>query len=446
MTKKAQPQYLGAIVANCKGEIFELEDFAAVGMANGDLVPLTRENTQLLPHGSELMLLPNRTPILYNLENGEFEAWPQNPYDPDEAIYPVAAFNSPGVLVSLISAHGEDYNNDDLPLPLFSYGAVGADGEMSRSAVLTVDREKRQDLRCMKIEAVQKGVAEIKAKMPQNRLFKHLQKCALEYGCPAGKNFFLGRFEAPLPTAVTCNARCLGCISMQGEESLIHHSQDRIMFTPTPEEVAEIALTHIKRVSQSVVSFGQGCEGEPLMAAKVIEPAIKLIRAETQEGTVHLNSNASLPKVLESLFDAGLDSLRVSINSLREPCYNAYFRPVNYTFADVMASIKLALERGKFVSLNYFSLAGFTDAEKEHEALLKFLDEYPIHMIQWRNLNFDPRLYWDIMDKADFGGRPLGMQTVLNNVKAKRSDILFGYFNPPKEKTARMVAHAVDRH
>lgn len=437
---------MGALAANRKGEIFELPGFAAVGMANGDLTPLTYENTQLLPYGSELMLMPNRTPLFYNLENGEFEAWPQNPYDAEEDIYPVAAFNSPGVLVSLVCAHGEDFYGDSLPLPLFSYGAVGAYGELYRSAVLTVDREKRQDLRCMKTQAVQKGVAEIKAKMPQNRLFKHLQKCALEYGCPAGKNFFLGRFEAPLPTAVTCNARCLGCISMQGDESCIPHSQDRIMFTPTPEEIAEIALTHINRTPQGVVSFGQGCEGEPLTAIKVIEPAIRLIRSQTAEGSIHLNSNASLPDVLAKLFDAGLDSLRVSINSLRESCYNAYFRPVNYTFADVMTSIGMALERGKFVSLNYFSLAGFTDAEKEHAALLKFLNAYPVHMIQWRNLNFDPRLYWDIMDKAEFGGRPLGMQTVLNNVKTQWPRMLFGYFNPPKEKTAGMVANAMDRH
>lgn len=432
-------QYLGAIAANCRGEIFELEGFAAVGMANGDLVPLTYANTQLLPHGSELMLMPNRVPIFHNLETGEFEAWPQNPYDPEEQIYPVAAFNSPGVLVSLISAHGEDYYEDELPLPLFSYGAVGAHGELYRSAVITVDREKRQDLRLMKVENVQKGVAQMQKVMPRNRLFKHLQKCALEYGCPAGKNFFLGRFEAPLPTAVTCNARCLGCISMQAEESCIHHSQDRIQFTPTPEEIAEIALTHIKRVPQAVVSFGQGCEGEPLTAHKVIEPAIRMIRAETAKGTVHLNSNASLPKVLENLFEAGLDSLRVSINSLRPVCYNAYFNPVGYTFDDVMAGIRLALERGKFVSLNYFSLAGFTDSEREHAALMAFLDEYPVHMIQWRNLNFDPRLYWDIMDKAEFGGRPLGMQTVLDNVKAAHPHMIFGYFNPPKEKTMEVL-------
>lgn len=414
-----------------------MEGFAAVGMANGELVPLTRGNTQLMPFGSELMLLPNRVPIFYNLANGEFEAWPQNPYNETEDIFPVAAFNSPGALVSLISAHGEDYYEDDQPLPLFSYGAVGADGEHNRSAVITVDREKRQDLRCMKIEAVQKGVAKIQQTMPQNRLFKHLRKCALEYGCPAGKNFFLGRFEAPLPTAVTCNARCLGCISMQEDESCIHHSQDRIQFTPTADEIAAIALTHIRRVSQAVVSFGQGCEGEPLTAHKVIEPAIRFIRSATAAGTIHLNSNASLPQILEQLFDAGLDSLRVSINSLREPCYNAYFRPWGYCFADVKASVRLALERGKFVSLNYFSLPGFTDLEKEHAALLDFLDEYPVHMIQWRNLNFDPRLYWDIMDKADFGGKPIGMQAVLDNVKAKRPDIMFGYFNPPKEKTGR---------
>ena len=104
--------------------------------------------------------------------------------------------------------------------------------------------------------------------LPDNRLARHLEHCALTYGCPAGKNFFLGRYEAPLPTSRACNARCLGCLSLQ-QESGIPCSQDRIAFTPTAEEIAEVALTHIGRVNKAVVSFGQGCEGDPLMAARL---------------------------------------------------------------------------------------------------------------------------------------------------------------------------------
>ena len=73
----------------------------------------------------------------------------------------------------------------------------------------------------------------------------------------------------------------------------IHHSQDRITFTPSPEEIAEVALAHIQRVENSVVSFGQGCEGDPLLATHVIEPAIRQIRSQTDRGTINMNTNGT---------------------------------------------------------------------------------------------------------------------------------------------------------
>jgi pyruvate-formate lyase-activating enzyme len=298
-----------------------------------------------------------------------------------------------------------------------------------------VDREPRQDLRRMKIEKVTAGVKAMRRRLPKNRLARHLEKCALTYGCPAGKNFFLGRFEAPLPTARQCNARCLGCLSLQSEDS-VHNSQDRIAFTPTPEEIAEVALTHIHRVRHSVVSFGQGCEGDPLTAAGAIEPAIRLIRARTDAGTINMNTNGSLTDVLADLFDAGLDSVRISLNSVRKPCYEAYFRPNGYGFEDVLASIDLALERGKFVAINYLNLPGFTDTPEEADALSGFLERRPIGMIQWRNLNFDPLRYWRHMRQAAPQGIPIGLQRLLDAVRAGFPDVMFGYFNPPRERFA----------
>ena len=135
----------------------------------------------------------------------------------------------------------------------------------------------------MPIAQVQRGVEKYRKKYPDNRLMRHLEKCALEYGCPAGKNFFLGRYEAPLPTSVVCNARCLGCISLQTDNNLCA-CQDRISFIPDPEEIAGVALEHILKVEKAVVSFGQGCEGEPLTSADAIEKAIVLIRGKDREG------------------------------------------------------------------------------------------------------------------------------------------------------------------
>ena len=428
--KLQEQDFVTAVVANADGEIFDLEGYAAVGRAGPELVPLTLDTTIRMPYGGELMFLPDRRPIVYNLDTGRIETLEENPYDPGTPLYPVAAFNSPGYVLSRVCAYEEKKNAKYLPL--FAYGAVGWHGNDFMSAVILVDSEKRQDLRLMQRKDVVAGVHRMQTVMPENRLRRHLEKCALEYGCPAGKNFFLGRCEAPLPTSRSCNARCIGCISLQ-ESGEIINSQDRIDFTPSPEEIAQVALEHISRVKKAVVSFGQGCEGDPLLAAHVIEPALRLIRKKTDRGTINMNTNGSLPAVMEKLFDAGLDSVRVSMNSLREDCYTAYFRPRSYVFKDVLKSIGLALERDKFVSINYLNCPGFTDTPEEVDAFIEFRKKYPIHFIQWRNLNFDPVRYCLIMERTAKHGRPMGMQTALQRIREKFPDLGYGYFNPPKE-------------
>ncbi|MBU4053422.1 MAG: radical SAM protein [Proteobacteria bacterium] len=422
--------WITGVVANAKGEIFELEGYAAVGMADTLLIPLTKKNTVAMPFGGELMLLPGRRPILFDMETGQLEVVAENPYEPGTPLFPVAVFNSPGYFNTLISAYHEDAGAEHLPL--FSYGAVGWHGNSFRTANILVDSEDRQDLRLMKREDVMKGVQKIREKMPFNRLREHLEKCALTYGCPAGKNFFLSRYEAPLPTSTVCNADCLGCISLQAHPE-IKCSQDRIDFTPLPEEIAQVALYHMEQVSRPVVSFGQGCEGDPLLAAHAIIPAMGLIREKTEKGTINMNTNGSRPDVLKKMLAAGLDSVRISLNSVRENCYTAYFRPKKYDFSHVLESIDLALTLKKFVSINYLNCPGFTDTPQEFEALCQFLKKYPVNMIQWRNLNFDPKRYWAVMEGLEPHGMPLGMKKIFNRLKKDFPALRHGYFNPPKE-------------
>ena len=302
-----------------------------------------------------------------------------------------------------------------------------------RSAVILVDDEPRQDLRLMKTQDVISGIKMIRKQMPANRLRAHLEHCAMTYGCPAGKNFFLGRYEAPLPTSKSCNAMCLGCLSLQ-QQGGVSNSQERIAFTPSPDEIAEIALYHIHRVKAAVVSFGQGCEGDPLLAADVIAPAIRLIRAKTLKGTININTNASRPEILAGLIDAGMDSMRVSMNSVRELCYKAYFRPKGYEFKDVEASIDLAITRGRHVAINYLNCPGFSDVPEEVDALKAFLTRHPLHFIQWRNLNYDPVQYLKAMHAVAVHGPPMGMAHVLRLIQEQFPGVCHGYFNPPKER------------
>ena len=86
--KKAR--FLTAVVASPEGEIFELDGYAAVGMAGNLRVPLSVEETIPLPYGTELMFLPDRNPIMYNLLTRKIETLAENPYRPGETIFPVA--------------------------------------------------------------------------------------------------------------------------------------------------------------------------------------------------------------------------------------------------------------------------------------------------------------------------------------------------------------------
>ncbi|MCP4673032.1 MAG: radical SAM protein [Desulfobacula sp.] len=392
---------------------------------------LTKEKTMAMPHGSELMMLPNRKPLVYNIARDKFEIIEHNPFNPGEKIFPVAVFNSPGY----VNQHSCAYDDKGIKnfLPLFSYGATGFGKNSFRSSAILVDMEPRQDLRQMPQKGIVKGVNRMQKKYPDNRLMRHLETCALEYGCPAGKNFFLQRYEAPLPTSTICNANCLGCISLQTIDNLCA-CQDRIGFMPTAIEIAQVSLEHIFHVKNSVVSFGQGCEGEPLTAFKAMEPAIRFIRKKTDKGTINLNTNASLPDHVEQLCKAGLDSMRVSLNSVRKNYYNAYFRPRSYQFSDVLKSIETAKLNGKFVAINYLNCPGFTDSESEFKALKEFINQYKIDMIQWRNLNFDPKKYCEIMLKIKDSGKPLGMDTIIKQLKNLYPELIHGYFNPPKSK------------
>lgn len=430
-----QDNLITAVVADKKGRIFELEGYAAVGMAGSTFEPLSTGNTIPMPYGGEFMLLPDRKPVLFNLKTNRFETVKENPYSRGEPLFPVAAFNSPGYVISHVSAYRERDNAKHLPL--FSYGAVGWHKGGFRTAVILVDSERRQDLRLMPREKITAGIRAMKKKMPENRLRAHLENCALIYGCPAAKNFFLGRYEAPLPTSKNCNARCIGCISLQ-KESEIRNSQERISFTPSPEEIAEIALEHIGKVKKSVVSFGQGCEGDPLLAAKVIGPAIRLIRSKTDRGTINMNTNGSLPDIMDWLFDAGLDSIRISMNSVRKECYDAYFRPKGYLFSDVIRSIDRALSGNVFVSINYLNCPGFTDSPEEVDALYLFLREHPINFIQWRNLNFDPLRYLKAMSKVAVMSKPFGIGEAISSLRKDFPGLSHGYFNPPKERHYEM--------
>jgi pyruvate-formate lyase-activating enzyme len=99
-----------------------------------------------------------------------------------------------------------------------------------------------------------------------------------------------------------------------------------------------------------------------------------------------------------------------------------------------MNSIGLSLEKGLYVSINYLNMPGVTDTPEELDSLFSFLKDYPIHRIQWRNLNFDPLHYFEIINRVAPSKKALGIPYLLKWIKKEFPDLSFGYFNPPREK------------
>ncbi len=410
------------LVANSDGEIIDCPEYAMAAIAGNE--PIFPKNLIPLPEGSTLYTLPGRYPIGFDEKTGEEIVLKDYL---DEPVQAVAAFVAPAY-TQLMRPAFEKTSKAPL-LPLFCYTAVGWKDDKFWVPAVRIDESKRQDSNQFSERKIKRGARELLKRYPKNRLVKHLmENCCLKYRCPAARNFALGRWEMPLPTSRACNSKCLGCISFQSTKKLCS-PQERIHFTPTAEEIAEIVIPHFENAEQPVASFGQGCEGEPLTEWETIEEAIKIIRSETQKGTINLNTNASYPEKIEQLLYSGLDSIRVSMNSAQKEYYEKYFSPSDYKFEDVVESIRITRERNKFVSLNYFVFPGFTDRKDEWLALNKLLSSPGVNMIQWRNLNIDPDWYIEEMG-IDFSCEIIGVKKVIDNVREEFPDVRFGYFNP----------------
>jgi pyruvate-formate lyase-activating enzyme len=336
---------------------------------------------------------------------------------------------APGYTRTLLPAC--DYRRKRVHLPLWSYTAVGWDEERKRFVVAAsrVDTNENWLPKNYDDRRLDPLVRKLLRELPDNRLLEQLARCAVDYHCFAAKNLFFRRWEAPLPTSPACNSRCLGCISLQPSDCC-PSNHERLGFVPTPGEIVELALPHLQEAAEPIVSYGQGCEGDPILQADTIAEATRRLKAAASRGTVNFNSNGSFPDRVRLLCDAGMDSMRFSLNSVREELYNRYYRPVGYGFGDVVASVKAAKERGLFTMINYLVSPGVTDHPEEVEALLAFIEATGIDMIQMRNLSIDPDFYNQRMGVT---GRGVGMYRMLERVKQAFPRIQYGYFNRTRE-------------
>lgn len=407
-----------------KGNIFEDPTLYAVGRAGWDAFPIPTEEWIELPDGGNLYELPGRRGIGIDVKTGEMRLC--------EKGWAVAAFIPPAHTGLYIAAY--ETLPDAPTLPLFCYTAVGWHDNKHYVPAVRIEKDIRQECAGYDDTKIDTGAHQLLAAYPENRLVKHLmEKCCMTYHCPAARNFALGRWECPIPTSPACNANCIGCISFQPEEETIVSTQDRLTFKPLAEEIVEFTVPHLMNAPFPIVSFGQGCEGEPLLMWETIREAIIEIRKHTPKGSININTNGSKPDAVKALCEAGLNSIRVSTNSARKHIYEPYYRPNNYTFEDIIESLKVVRSFGGWTSINYFVFPGMTDTVEEYEALRKLIIDTDLCMIQWRNFNIDPDWYMGKIGVHDTG-EILGVKQLMDLLREEFPNLRFGYFNPSMER------------
>ena len=383
--------------------------------------PRLSEPVPLPPHAS-LSLLPGRRPIGADGELGQVRVG-------RKTVRPlaVAAVLPPGWTRTELPSYRK------LPvaplLPQWAYTAAAWDDVRGCHVTWALHTDKRThwDPATHSTPDLPERVERLLAG-DDNPLLRQLATCALEYRCFTAQNTFYGRDEGAIPASSGCNARCVGCISDQPEEGP-PASHERLSRAPDATDMARIGIAHLMSApGRTMVSFGQGCEGEPLTRGHVIADAIGRIRARTRRGSININTNGSLPDQLEALIAAGLDSCRISLNSAHAPLYEAYYQPINYGWADVARSIHLAKRKGAYVALNLLTLPGVTDLEGEIERLCSLVSSARVDQVQTRNLAMDPEQYLAVAAGTSAGGPRLGVPELIRRLKKARKGLVIGNF------------------
>ncbi len=404
-----------------EGEVREEPRLQALAFDNQ---PLTSSDLIPLPDGVTLSMMPDRLAIGEN-RSGERQVIDLSRGWAAAALLPI------GYTRTQLPAYEKVPNTE--PLPFFGYSAVaGMNGRLYVAALQTDDPHKWLP-RVFNKRALHRLVSKKLTELPSNRIVTQHAHCALDYSCPTASNLFFGRWEMAIAVSPGCNARCIGCISKQEEEDLIS-PQDRLTFIPTVEEILQVAIPHLEQAEDAIVSFGQGCEGEPLLQWRRIEQAIKGMRTHTDQGVININTNASNPRWLQRLYDAGLDTIRASTISGHPETYTAYYRPIGYTFEDVKESLKRARDTGVYSSINLLSFPGMIDREREVEALLSFVRETDLRLIQLRNLNIDPEVLLPRMPALDSMGKALGIHAMIEIIKRELPEVEIGNFTRPVKR------------
>ena len=79
------------------------------------------------------------------------------------------------------------------------------------------------------------------------------------------------------------------------------------------------------------------------------------------------------------------------------------------------------------------------DREREVEALLEFVKETGLRLIQLRNLNIDPEVLLPRMPSLDSMGKALGMRAMIEIIRREAPEVEIGNFTRPVKRVQSAI-------
>lgn len=426
------------LFADPRGVVYDHPTLLAATRSGDDLSRPTERGVPL-PDGGSLCVLPGRLPVGVDPATGELVTLGEVRIGRRTFVpHAVGASLPPGWTRALLPAAARPAGSEALPiLPQWAYTAAALGPAGPVVFALHTDRRRHWSPRCHSTPDLGRIVKTRLDREGRNAVWSQLARCATEWRCFTAQNTFYGRDEGALPSSAGCNAACVGCLS-ETQEGMPPSSHERIARPPSAEEMAAVGISHLSSATGRVmVSFGQGCEGEPLTRWKVLERTIRLIRARTSRGSINVNTNGSLPRALEALVEAGLDACRISLNSASSDLYRAYYRPTGFGLRDVVRSMKVAKDRGAYLALNLLTFPGVTDREEEAERLWRLVEDVGVDQVQTRSLAIDPDVYMGLARRRGGRGEAIGMRALIDGFRRVRPGIVIGNFARAKGERGR---------
>ena len=221
------------------------------------------------------------------------------------------------------------------------------------------------------------------AATPGNRVLRRLAHCALEYSCRMAQNFFYKRGEIFLSVSGGCatgRRRCSAFHPPQNGGSVndSSHARSRV------EDLVDVGAEHLREARGGTVTFGLGAGGDQQLSYERIERSILMLRAHAPDARLNLDTQIGLPSSIGRLFNAGLFSVRIGLNSAVQDHYERCYGSVGATFENLRGALGVARGKGGRIFLGLEVVPGFSDRPSELEALLRLIAEFGVDGVQLR--------------------------------------------------------------